>query len=204
MIVAAAVGGRRLLPGLLGHDEHLQAVFQVGEADVGVVVQGQDLGVGVHLLEPLGHPAAHHMIGQAAEGLQNDKAAAALFGVVQDLGRGEVEAVQPDAGGDAVAKGEIGQLVIFRRAFGGVLGGGLLDQHDLILHAGRVALGYIDGGGPVRPTDDGFGRALVRKGGEWRRGQHHGSREQQAEDTFFHTRLLFVHRPLKTGQNMDK
>src|SRR5699024_6882600 len=55
VIVAAAVGGRGLLLGLLGHDEHLQAVFQVGEADVGVVVQGQDLGVGVHLLEPLGH-----------------------------------------------------------------------------------------------------------------------------------------------------
>ena len=83
---AVVVGCGGLLLGLFGHNEHLQAVFQVGKADVGVVVQGQDLGVGIHLLEPLGHAAADHMVGQAAEGLQDDEVAAALFGVVQDLG----------------------------------------------------------------------------------------------------------------------
>ena len=91
-----------------------------------------------------------------------------------------------------LAQGDVLQLVVLLRALGGVLRGGLLDQHDLVLDAGGVALRHQDGSGPVRAADHltaGFG--LCRKRAERRRGKRHGRRQQQAEDAFFHNRLLF-------------
>src|SRR5699024_8529243 len=175
--------------------DHLQQVLghQGGQAQVkGVVpVQAQHLG---------------HVGDVAAVGVAFEVGA----DVVENFGRREVEAVEAHPGGDAVAQGYVGQLVVLVRAFGGVLGGGLLDQHDLVLVVGggtglSALVGHQDGGGAVCAADDlGAGFGLCRKGAEGRHGQRHGRRQQQAEDAFFHNRLLFVHRLLKAGQNMDK
>lgn len=51
------------------HDEHLQAVFDVGEANVGIEVEGQNLRIGVQLLQAFRYTAAYYVVGKAPEGL---------------------------------------------------------------------------------------------------------------------------------------
>ncbi len=56
------------------HNQHLQAVFDIGKADVRVVIQRQNLHIGIKLLQPFDNASAHDMVGQTAEGLSSPKA----------------------------------------------------------------------------------------------------------------------------------
>ena len=69
------------------HDQHLESVLDVGETDVRVVVQRKDLGVRIELLQLLCDASADHVVGQTAEGLEDDEVPAAICCVVQDLTR---------------------------------------------------------------------------------------------------------------------
>ena len=71
------------------HDQHLKPVFNIGEADVRIVVQGQDLCVRIKGFQAPGDAAAHDMVRQAAEGLQDDERTAAFLRVVDDLARNQ-------------------------------------------------------------------------------------------------------------------
>ena len=69
-------------PAFFVHDQHLQPVLHIGKAHIRVIIQRQDLHIGIKLLQPLDNASAHHMVGQTAKGLQYDEIAAAAGGVM--------------------------------------------------------------------------------------------------------------------------
>jgi hypothetical protein len=71
------------------HNEHLEAVFDVGEAGVGVVVKGEDLNVGVFFFEAFYDSASADVVGQAPEGLEYDEGVYAVRSVVEDFAGNE-------------------------------------------------------------------------------------------------------------------
>jgi len=89
--VLARAGGLRVAFGLGRlcalhvHHQHLQAVLEVRETHVGVVVERQDLRVRVQLFQALRDAAAHDVVRQAPEGLQDEERLAAVRGMMQNL-----------------------------------------------------------------------------------------------------------------------
>ena len=51
------------------HNQHLQAVFQIGKAHIRIVVKRQDLGVRVHFPHFFYDAASYHMVWQTAKWL---------------------------------------------------------------------------------------------------------------------------------------
>ena len=66
-------------------DEHLQAVLDVGEAGIRIVVQTQDLHVRATFLHCLREATATDVVGEAGERLHNDEAVDAVLRVVKDF-----------------------------------------------------------------------------------------------------------------------
>jgi hypothetical protein len=64
------------------HYQHLQAVFDIGETYVRLVIKRQYHNVGVLLLDPFDNPPAANVVGKAAEGLEYHKGSYAFFGIV--------------------------------------------------------------------------------------------------------------------------
>ena len=70
-------------------DEHLQAVFDVREACIRIVVEREHLDVRVSRLHSLGESSAGNVVCQAGERLHNDKAVDAVRSVVKDFARNQ-------------------------------------------------------------------------------------------------------------------
>ena len=70
-------------------DEHLQAVLDVGETGVRIVVQTQNLHVRATFLYGLREATATDVVREAGERLHNDEAVDAVLGVVKDFCRDE-------------------------------------------------------------------------------------------------------------------
>ena len=70
-------------------DEHLQAVLDVRETCIRVVVEAQDLHVRTTFLHGLRESAATDVVREAGERLDDDETVDAVFGVVQDFCRDE-------------------------------------------------------------------------------------------------------------------
>ena len=70
-------------------DEHLQAVLDVRETCIRVVVEAQDLHVRTTFLHGLRESAATDVVREAGERLDDDETVDAVLGVVQDFCRDE-------------------------------------------------------------------------------------------------------------------
>ena len=70
-------------------DEHLQAVLDVRETGIRVVVEAQDLHVRATFLHGLRESAATDVVCEAGEWLNDDETVDAVFGVVQNFCRDE-------------------------------------------------------------------------------------------------------------------
>jgi hypothetical protein len=51
----------------------LKTVLDVGKTRIRIVIEGEDLNVGIFLLQPFHYTAAADMVGETTEGLENDK-----------------------------------------------------------------------------------------------------------------------------------
>jgi hypothetical protein len=55
------------------HDQHLETVLDVGKTRIRIVIEREDLNVGILLLQPFHYTATADMVGETTEGLENDK-----------------------------------------------------------------------------------------------------------------------------------
>ena len=73
---------------LLGHADHeLDAVELVDLGCTGVIVHCDDVALGVLAAQLLDHGLAHHVVGQAREGLRADDVGRTMVDQVEHLGR---------------------------------------------------------------------------------------------------------------------
>ena len=73
---------------LLGHANHkLNAVELVDLGCTGVVIHRDDVALGMLAAQLLDHGLAHHVVGQAREGLRADDVGRAVVNQVEHLGR---------------------------------------------------------------------------------------------------------------------
>ena len=118
----------------------MQPVLHVGKARVGVVVQGKDVCLGVQLLQALHDAAAHHVVGQASEGLQDDEVVHAVRRVVHDLGGDEhalagVEGVVDHLVAGARHVAQARRALVEGMCAGNAVTGVVRQVEDLVCHA---------------------------------------------------------------------